>query len=196
MGFIETLESWDVSLFFFINRNHHAFPDAVMEFVSLRIVWVPAYLFLALLLYKLGGWQTLLTGLVGAGLLLLWCDTGSVHLFKNVFLRYRPCHNEAYGSMVHIVNQHCGGKYGFVSSHATNFFGLAMFFSLILHRRWKRSWIILFSCAALVAYSRVYLGVHYPSDVVIGGLYGSVGGMVCYYIFRKINKIYQEKYTL
>ena len=91
--------------------------------------------------------------------------------------------------MVHIVNGHCGGQYGFISSHATNVFGLATFVWLIIRNNYKYwFWILFIGYASLIAYSRVYLGVHYPSDVAVGALVGIAIGAIFYFLVRRVLK--------
>jgi len=113
------------------------------------------------------------------GLLFLISDQSSVRLFKNVFERLRPCHNPNLEGMVHLVNG-CGGKFGFVSSHATNCFALAIFSGLLFKNHYKYMMILMLFWAALVSYSRVYVGVHYPGDIIGGAVLGSIIGFLVF----------------
>ncbi len=108
-----------------------------------------------------------------AGLAVTVSDLTAVHLFKNVFLRLRPCHEPSIAGMVHLVNDHCGGKYGFISSHASNSFALATFLSLLLGKKIRLFTLLIMLWAILLSYSRVYLGVHYPGDVIVGAIWGA-----------------------
>jgi undecaprenyl-diphosphatase len=114
-------------------------------------------------------------------------DLASVHLFKNVFLRLRPCHEPALSGLVHLVNNRCGGSYGFVSSHAANTFGLAIMVLLLFKKLnpWIGYGMVIW--AAMVSYSRIYLGVHYPGDILGGALLGSFAAWGVYQILMLIN---------
>jgi undecaprenyl-diphosphatase len=117
--------------------------------------------------------------LLGVAVLITMSDQTSVHLFKETFQRLRPCQQDDIAGLVHLVNDYCGGMYGFVSSHASNSFGIAVFTGLFLARRYY--WIIILAWAALVGYSRVYLGVHFPGDIIGGALLGS---LLAYGLYR------------
>jgi undecaprenyl-diphosphatase len=176
----------DKDLLLIINGFNSQLADTIMLFLSTKTGWIPLYLvilYLIIIDFKKKFWLVLII----ITLAIFLSDQSSVHLFKNVFQRLRPCHNEELAGVLNLVAG-CGGKYGFVSSHATNSFALSTFIILLL--RIKHSWIIPVMCiyAISIIYSRVYLGVHYPSDVVIGGVLGIVIGVLSYYLFINLNK--------
>lgn len=153
-----------------------------MYWFSNKLFWIPLYLFLFFLAFKKVGKQIWLVALA-AVLLILLSDQISVHAFKNVFLRLRPCHDIILQSKVHLLNGHCGGTYGFVSSHAANTFALAMFLYLFFRRKIKYFGLLIFTWAALVAYSRIYAGVHYPADVAVGAILGMGIGVAVFKLY-------------
>jgi len=169
------LNQLDTELFLFLNRLHVPWLDPVMWFLSLTKVWIPLYLLLAgwvIYRYRRLSWVVLLA----IGLTIVLSDRISSGVIKPAVCRLRPSHEPALRDKVYIVNDYRGGKYGFVSSHAANTFALAMLMSLLVR---KRRWVVLFFLwAFLVSYSRIYLGVHYPGDILGGALVG----MVCAYI--------------
>ncbi len=165
------LHKIDVQLFLFLNSFNSPFFDKIMVFISGRIEWLPLYLFLVFWIF----YRFRRKGLLFLALTLMvfaLTDFTSVHLFKNVFERLRPCRNPELEGLVHLVNGKCGGMYGFISSHAANTFGLAVFMSLIFRQKWLVISIMIW--ATVVSYSRIYLGVHYPFDVIGGAIWGSL----------------------
>jgi len=146
-----------------------------MYWLSNRPVWIPLYIFLIYLLFRQYGRKTWYI-LLSVAILVALTDQVSVHLFKEVFLRLRPCHDPGLQGMVYTLNGVCGGSYGFVSSHAANTFGLVIFlFPFIRNFNNTLAWALII-WAGLVSYSRVYLGVHFPLDVVVGAMMGALLG--------------------
>jgi undecaprenyl-diphosphatase len=180
---LDFLLNTDTKLFLLINGWHSPFFDVVMTYISAKLFWLPLYLLLLWLIIRDYGKKTFVLLLFIAAVLVL-TDQVSVHLFKNVFQRLRPCHNESLAALVHTVNNHCGGRYSFVSSHATNVFGIIAFMYGLLGKRYKWLIWILLAWGVLVMYSRVYLGVHYPADVVAGAVVGMIIGSLMLSAYR------------
>lgn len=187
---LEYLNNLDVSLFLFINGFHNSLFDQIMLFVSAKFFWIPLYLILLFFIIKEYKAKALLI-LVFIFLLILISDQLSVHAFKNVFQRLRPCHSENLQLVVHMVAG-CGGQYGFVSSHAMNSFALAAFVGALLSNYKWIPWM-LYGWAGLTIYSRVYLGVHYPGDVIAGAILGMVVGFILFFLYRfAASRIYSK----
>jgi undecaprenyl-diphosphatase len=179
------IEQLDTDLFLFLNSIHSPLWDDIMWTISARLTWVPLYLIILWMFFRLTGRRVILVTLFVIAAITL-SDQLSVHAFKEVFLRLRPCHEPSLEGLVHIVRGKCGGQYGFVSSHAANSFNIAVFSLLLLRKRWFTITILFW--AALVSYSRVYLGVHYPGDIIGGAILGTVIGLSIYHSYIYILK--------
>ena len=169
-------ERIDQQLFLFINSLNSPFFDQVMNILSGKLIWVPLYLTILVFLgikYK----RKFLIIIIFIILAATLADQSSV-IVKNLVHRLRPCHEPSIMSIVHLVNGECGGVYGFVSSHATNTFDVALLSLSFIKKRWYTISIILW--ASIICYSRVYLGVHYPGDVLCGAILGSFIGWGTY----------------
>lgn len=170
---MDWLQHIDEKLLLIINGNRSEVFDNLMTWASGKLTWWPFYLFILGLLAWHYRWKALWI-LLFVVLLISLSDQTSVHFFKNVFHRLRPCHEPGLRELIVLVNNHCGGKYGFISSHAANSFALAIFLRYIVPGRWFAILILAWAC--LVSYSRVYLGVHYPFDIIVGAAWGSLLG--------------------
>lgn len=191
---IEFLEEIDHSIVLAINGWHSSTMDEIMWWISAKITWIPLYILLAYLAYKKLSTKNLFLFLGLIGLTISITDLASVHLFKNVFLRYRPSHNLMLSEQLHFYlmssgKYYKGGEYGFISSHAANFFAIITFTHLVLKTSYPKLIFPLLLIGLLIAYSRIYLGVHYFSDVFVGAL---VGSLIAYLIYRFVYLRYSE----
>ncbi len=187
----EWLESLDRAIILAVNGAHSAFFDEFFWIVSFRLTWVPLYIVLIVLIWITLGWRKMLLFLGFAAVLIALVDTTSVLFFKEAIQRYRPSHNLLLEKKLHFYEIskgefYQGGQYGFVSSHAVNFFALSLFAGLTLKERFPAMLWVLLGVSALVCYSRMYLGVHYFTDVFCGGLWGALWGYLFYRMFKKI----------
>jgi undecaprenyl-diphosphatase len=186
------LERLDQQLFLLLNSYNSPLFDKIMHVLSGKLIWVPLYLAIIIYLivrYKRKFWIILIFIVMAVAL----TDQSSV-LIKNIVQRWRPCHEPIFLGMVHTVGDECGGSYGFVSSHAANSFNVALISLLLIRKRWYSISIIVW--AIIVGYSRIYLGVHYPGDVLCGSILGALIGWAMYrlYILTDIRLLSKRQY--
>lgn len=189
MGLIEKIEQIDRQLLFAINDANSPLFDTIMWWVSKPAFGIPFYLLFVFLLYKHFGWKSALIIILSTGAAVGLADLSAKYLFKEMFERFRPSQNFEIKGQLHYVNDYHGGMYGFVSSHAANMFSIAMLLGLWLKKKIRYSLHLLLIWAALIGYSRVYLGVHYPSDVLCGALLGISIAFLIYKVISKVNLI-------
>ena len=180
---LEKLKQLDQDWFMAINGHHSSFWDPFMVAISDRKFWIPFYLVLAVYFIYQHRRQSILMFLA-IGLSLAAADGISSRFIKPYFARLRPCHDTTLSETINVVAG-CGGKFGFLSSHAANTFAMAMLFALMLPDRYRYFKIFAFIWAIAISYSRVYLGVHFPGDVLGGAVLGIVLGFIFGYLFRK-----------
>ena len=177
---MDLLLLWDQELFLWLNGLGSESFDAFWMTVTNKRYTIGFYAILTAVMSKRLGWKNTLWMLLTIALLITFTDQ-ITNLFKDRFKRLRPCHEVGLTDIMRQVKPGCGGKYGYFSGHASNSFAMATFFVVLFarHLKWLR-W--LFLVAALVAYSRIYIGVHYPLDVISGTCFGILGG----WLFAKL----------
>ena len=176
--------TWDAHLFRLINQAHQPWLDGLMELISGKLTWIPLYLLLIYFLYqrfKLACWKPVLYLLASVAV----ADQFSSSLLKPLFKRLRPCHVDAFQSWIHLPAG-CGGMFGFCSSHAANSFAIAVGFYLLTKN--KSAGFALVLWASIISYSRIYLGAHYPLDVIVGALVGGIGAWGLFKAYERLIK--------
>jgi len=188
---IDFLEKTDLQLLLLINKAHSPLFDSIMWWLSLSTIWIPLYAFLLFMLFKKFRpqfWKVLVLIIISVTL----TDGISSGIIKETVKRYRPSHNIEIKDQLNLHrysdgNVYRGGKYGFVSSHAANSFGVATLVILLLGRYSKHYyWLIIWAIA--ISYSRMYLGVHYPLDIVGGMFVGVFSAYFSIFLSKKILK--------
>ncbi|WP_395783599.1 phosphatase PAP2 family protein [Aquirufa sp.] len=177
--------AWDQNLFKVINEWHSNSVDPIMQFLSDKYVWIPLYAFLIWKLFQHNR-KSIKASVFYLVLTIVWADQISSSILKPLVKRLRPSHVPEFQSWIHMPNGP-GGLYGFCSSHAANAFAVAVGFYLLTRN--KPLGIALLIWASLMAYSRIYLGVHYPLDVITGAVIGTTGAVILkQFVYDKLVK--------
>ncbi len=182
----EKLENIDRTLFLKLNGFHNEALDAVIPILTYFPSWTLVFLLVLFFLVRKYKKRSLLF-LAIIPLLILCADQGS-NIVKKSVKRYRPTHNTEIGAQVHTVDEYKGGKYGFVSGHAANSFALATMIILLLPAMSKWLKLTCFLWALLICYTRIYLGVHYPSDLFVGACIGVLSAFLMHKLFLVLDK--------
>ena len=182
MDIIHSLDSIDKQWLLALNNDYPTFWDGLMYGISEKLTWVPFYLSLIFVIIKFWKKQSIWV-VLGLILCVVISDQVSSGIIKDLVQRLRPSHDPEIENMVCVVNGYRGGNFGFVSSHAANSFGLALLSSLLFKNRTYT--VSVFAWAVIVSYSRIYLGVHYPGDVLGGAFVGITAALIVYLIFKK-----------
>ncbi len=171
----------DTDLFLWLNSLHNSTLDPIMEWISGRNSWIPLYvLIIGLLVWRYKSKSVAI--LIAVILSVVLSDQICSSFFKPLVQRLRPCHEPAIQHLVHVVGN-CGGQFGFCSSHAANSFTLAMSLLLLIGKDY--AWVkILFVWAIIISYSRIYVGVHYPLDVLAGAGVGVMSAFISFRLYQ------------
>lgn len=173
---------YERDIFLWLNSHHSDFWDVFMTIYSGKALWIPISVVLLLLSFYKTKWQNTVLFILCFVLLATLCDQISASIVKPFFSRLRPTHHPDFMYHVLIVDDYRGGRFGFISSHATNGFGVATFLSLVYKQR-KLTFTLL-TWALISCYSRIYLGVHFIADIIGGILLGSLLGFLIYLLFQ------------
>ncbi|MCL2027000.1 MAG: phosphatase PAP2 family protein [Bacteroidales bacterium] len=197
--FVENLLPYERNLFFLLNGSDSVFLDSFMRIISTTQTWLPLYLLvLFLVFYKTTSIKQSIFITFFFILMVTLCDQFSSGLIKPIFERLRPGHHPDFKEFVQLVNGRRGGTYSFISGHATNSFGFAVLLSLVFRHRMIT--IIALIWATFIAYSRVYLGMHFISDIIGGMISGTLISLILYYFVliplrKRIFKIQDSEKT-
>lgn len=174
---IDRIIEFDKHLMLLLNGWHSPFFDFLMPVITNKYTGIPIYLAILVILFRKVDMKKLLIAIAAILVTFALCDSLSVALFKETFQRLRPGWDPQIMDQVRML-EYKGGQYGFVSSHAANLFGLATITSLLIKNRIYT--VLIFFWAALVGYSRIYVGKHFPADVVCGAIFGMIVGYLVY----------------
>jgi undecaprenyl-diphosphatase len=184
---MDFLQHIDRDVFLFLNGLHSDILDPVMYFFTKILSWLPLYIWLIFLVIKTHQRNTWMY-LVGVAIAIALADQFTSSLMKPFFARLRPSHEPSLEGLVHLVNNYKGGLYGFASGHAATTFAVATFVWLSLRHAYKKiAWV--FAWAVTMTYTRIYLGVHYPSDILVGATVGCLFGIAVW----KVTSVFETR---
>jgi undecaprenyl-diphosphatase len=179
---MDEIIQWDWQATLFLNDWGNSYVDGVFNFITHKLSAIPFYMFLLYVLYKKLETREFIICLISVAILITLSDQ-TANLFKSGVERYRPFRQPGFMDQISKVGR-SAGTYGFYSGHASNAVALAVFLWFMLRRSHHTIALITLVWAAVVAYSRVYLGVHYLGDVVMGSLMGTLYGALVYLVFK------------
>ena len=183
---LNTINQGDRSLLTAINFDGSTGYDFFWAMYSDKWTWIPFMLVIVYCLLRPGNWRHRLLMVGSVALLFVLSDFVVSSFIKNVVCRPRPSHDPAVMDLLSYVNGYRGGAYGFPSNHASNGFAAATFLALILRNRWVTLSAFLWAVGS--CYSRMYLGVHYPSDILCGAMLGIVFAIIIFFLYKKAAK--------
>ena len=178
---LEKIIQLDKKLFIFLNGLGSTTFDDLWLIITKQIYWAPFFLVIFFLMYKKTGSRNFLYYIIFTAILILLCDQ-TANLFKNYFHRLRPCNDEEIKSVIRIVKS--SATYSFFSGHAANSMGTTIFIFLILKKHYLHAYL-LFLFPIIFAYSRIYLGLHFPLDILTGYVFGATFGFICFKFYYK-----------
>ena len=176
---LDLIVEYDHKLFLWLNNLGNESFDWFWMLMTNKLFNFFVYSIALIYLLKKTDIKSLISMILFLSILILISDQTS-NLFKNFFERLRPCYDEQISSYMRLVKDSCGGLYSFFSAHASNSFSLASFFFFVYYKIIQRKIILFFVLAFLVSYSRVYIGVHYPLDIITGSVFGFVSGFILF----------------
>ena len=176
---LDLILEYDHKLFLWLNNLGNESFDWFWMLMTNKLFNFFVYSIALIYLLKKTDIKSLISMILFLSILILISDQTS-NLFKNFFERLRPCYDEQISSYMRLVKDSCGGLYSFFSAHASNSFALASFFFFVYYKIIQRKIILFFVLASLVSYSRVYIGVHYPLDIITGSVFGFVSGFILF----------------
>ncbi|MEX2567066.1 MAG: phosphatase PAP2 family protein [Cyclobacteriaceae bacterium] len=182
---MESIQKLDEKLFIFLNQLNAELLDPIMLALTGRFIWVPFYMLLLYFLIKEFKKESIWY-ILGLAFVILLADQFTSGFMKPFFERLRPCHDPRWDDLI-FNYAGCGGRFGFASSHAANTFALAAYLNLVAGNKIPGyKWLFLW--AAVVSYTRIYLGVHYPLDILIGALVGLASGWIIWMLVIYLKK--------
>ncbi len=183
---MEALTDLDSRLFLLLNGLHADWLDGIMIAITNMLVWIPLYLLLVYLVIRQYGKKSIWIFLA-VGLVVLCSDQLASSVCKPLFHRLRPCYNDGFRDVIYLPNGMAGGRFGFVSSHAANTFAVAAFLTPALRNKYRWVGFVMFLWAFLSSYSRIYIGYHYPADIIAGAALGILVGLIIWKIYSIVS---------